>query len=326
MARLLVIAETDGARLLPTTLPTLTFAQEWTAETGGSFDLLALTGSAVSPNVTEPWRHYGAARLLTAHRPEFAHPVIDRGATAVAQAVRQYEFTALAGSTSAFGRQILAYTAGLLDWPMVSDVMQVQSSEHGLRCRRPTYYGQAIATVQIGGDNAVFAVRGASYGKPRLFDAPSLVSTMDFTTDALPTGTTWRGQERQARMRPDLTQARVVVSGGRPLRDAETFERLLGGLADKLGGAVGASGGAVGAGIAPNELLIGQTGTSVAPDLYIAAGISGSDQHVAGIRESRVIVAINTDPNEPIFKDADYGLVADLHAALPELTDRLSPP
>ncbi len=324
MDHLLVLVETDGAHILPTTRPMLTFAQEWARGTGGTFDLLALLGDMTSLDGVEEWRQYGVTDIILVQRPEFAHPVCDQSAATVALFAHHTAASALAGPSSTWGCAVLAYTAGLLDWPMVSDVMQVQKSSHGFLCRRPTYAGQAIATWQVPGENVVFSVRGASYGPPQWRETSNAVTTLN--PPSLPSGTTWRSQERQVQARPELAQARVVVAGGRPLRDAETFERLLGGLADRLGGAVGASGGAVGAGLAPDELLIGQTGKSVAPELYIAAGISGSDQHVAGIRDSRVIVAINADPHAPIFGDADYGLVADIHQALPELLGKLSPP
>ncbi len=139
----------------------------------------------------------------------------------------------------------------------------------------------------------------------------------------LPARITWLGMEEEQRTRPKLADARVVVAGGRALRDAKTFEQLLGGLADKLGGAVGASGGAVQAGLAAPELLIGQTGQRVAPDLYIAVGISGVDQHLGGMKDAKIIVAINSDPDAPIFRIADYGLVADIHQAVPELLETL---
>ena len=146
----------------------------------------------------------------------------------------------------------------------------------------------------------------------------------EITADPLPTGMVWLGREEAGeRKRPALKDARVVVAGGRVLRDAVTFERLIGGLADKLGGAVGASGGAVHAGLAPAEALVGQTGLRVAPELYIAVGISGVDQHLGGMKNSQVIFAINSDPDAPIFGIADYGLVADVHQALPEMLEKL---
>jgi len=177
--------------------------------------------------------------------------------------------------------------------------------------------------VQVAGDSCVFGVRSTAFQKPNGSDSESVVETMSIDLASLPTGTAWIGLEAGDQKRPDLTIARVVVSGGRPLKEAATFERLIGGLADKLGGAVGATRAAVDSGIAANELQVGQTGKVVAPDLYIAAGISGSVQHLAGMKDSKVIVAINTDPDAPIFDVADYGLVADLYDAVPELTAKL---
>jgi electron transfer flavoprotein alpha subunit len=320
MPTLLVLAETDGHKILPDTLQTLTFAQSWANEAGGEFDLLIVGGPEVS-GAASAFIGYGAKRILVAAVPELAHPTADRVAAATAQVYRDSGATSLAGPSSTFGRDILPRAAALLDLPMLSDVMSVHASEGRLEFRRPMYAGNVIATVQVEGDTGVFSVRGTSFGKPEA-GAESPVETVTLSA-ALPQGTTWIGLESGEQKRPELTSARVVVSGGRPLRDAETFERLLGGLADKLGGAVGATRAAVDSGIAPNELQVGQTGKVVAPELYIAAGVSGSVQHMAGMKESKVIVAINTDPDAPIYDIADYGLVADLHKAVPELTSKL---
>jgi electron transfer flavoprotein alpha subunit len=318
MSRLLVLAETDGSHVLPGTLPTLTFAQILARETSSSFDLLLVGDPEITQEV-EAWRGYGAARLLVATSPELAHPTADRVAAVCAAAMAQSGADSLAGPSSTFGRDILPRVAGLLDLPMLSDVLHVETRQEGLVFRRPMYAGNLLATVQIAGDRGVFSVRGTAFGKPEMMGSASDVETLAIDAASLPQGTTWIGLESSEQKRPELTTARVVVSGGRPLRDAETFERLIGGLADKLGGAVGATRAAVDSGIAPNELQVGQTGKVVAPELYIAAGISGSVQHLAGMKDSKIIVAINTDPDAPIFEVADYGLVADLHQALPEL-------
>ncbi|HLV79873.1 MAG TPA: FAD-binding protein, partial [Chthonomonadaceae bacterium] len=221
-------------------------------------------------------------------------------------------------------RDVLPRIAALLDLPMLSDVLHVEKAGEHMVFRRPMYAGNILATVQIAGDRGVFSARGTAFGKPQPRDSQSPVETLSIDAAALPQGTTWIGMDAVEQKRPELTTARVVVSGGRPLRDAQTFEQILGGLADKLGGAVGATRAAVDSGIAPNELQVGQTGKVVAPDLYIAAGVSGSVQHLAGMKDSKVIVAINTDPDAPIFNVADYGLVADLFQAVPELTAKLS--
>ncbi len=326
MANLLVLAETDGARVLPGTLPAITFAQMFARETGGGFDVL-LAGGPDLAGAADAWRPYGARRVLVAAAPELAHPTADRMAAACVQAMRQTGTAWLAGPASSFGHDILPRIAGILDLPMLSDVLGVETADGRLLFRRPMYAGSIIATVEIAGrvpsGCGVFSVRGAAFGRPEPVGGESAVERINIGAASLPQGATWIALEAAEQKRPELTTARVVVAGGRGLRDAETFERLLGPLADTLGGAVGAAGGAVNAGIAPGELQIGQTGKVVTPDLYIAAGISGSDQHLAGMRGSKVIVAINTDPDAPLFQVADYGLVADLHQALPEMTEKL---
>jgi electron transfer flavoprotein alpha subunit len=317
MAKLLVIAETDGSRVLASTAQALTFAQQWAAATGGAFDLLVI-GSSID---AAEWTGFGVATIYTASHPDLAHPAASQVAAVCAEAVRASGAESVAGPASSFGRDVLPRVAGLLDLPMLSDVMSVTSEDGGLQFRRPMYAGNIIATVKVESDRGVFSVRGTAFGAPERSGATSAIQ--ELSTPELPAGTTWVSLEGGEQKRPDLTGARVVVSGGRPLRDAETFERLLGGLADKLGGAVGATRAAVDSGIAPNELQVGQTGKVVAPELYIAAGVSGSVQHLAGMKDSKVIVAINTDPEAPIFEVADYGLVQDLHTALPELIQKL---
>ncbi|MGC4047537.1 MAG: electron transfer flavoprotein subunit alpha/FixB family protein [Armatimonas sp.] len=264
----------------------LTFAQQWAATTGGSY----VTVSA--ENVS---------------------------AEALVAAMQENGCDSLAGVSSSLGRDVLARAAALLGLPMLSDVLKVENDGGRLTLTRPMYAGNVLAKVRTTGDKGVYSVRAAAFEAPAAEDARSI------TLPSMPEAhsATVLSLDAPEQARPDLTQARVVVSGGRPTRDAETFEKLIGGLADKLGGAVGATRAAVDSGIAPNELQVGQTGKVVAPDLYIAAGISGSIQHLAGMKDSKVIVAINTDPDAPIFEVADYGLVADIHTAIPELIQKL---
>lgn len=324
MSTLIVLAETDGRAVLPSTLPTLTFAQRWAQETGGIFDLLVVGGPEVR-EAAENLRRYGARRVLLATSPALEHPMADCMATLFwdARLLAPEENPSIAAPSSTFGRDVLPRIAAVLDLPMLSDVLSVETVDGQLTFRRPMYAGNILATVQIEGDRGVFSVRGTAFGKPEETVGESAVETLEIDPGALPQGTTWQGLSAGEQKRPELTGARVVVSGGRPLRDAETFERLIGGLADKLGGATGATRAAVDGGIAPNEMQVGQTGKVVAPELYIAAGISGSVQHLAGMKDSKVIVAINTDPDAPIFEVADYGLVMDLHQAIPELLAKL---
>jgi electron transfer flavoprotein alpha subunit len=322
MPELLLLAESDGAKVAAATLPAISFAQEFANETGGRFDILVLGGPGIAEQA-EGLRGYGAERILIAAAPELVHPVADIYAAAAVQAMKASGAVSIAGPSSTFGRDVLPRVAALLDLPMLSDVLNVSKSEGELHFKRPMYAGNIIATIKIEGDAGVFSVRGTSYGKPEAGAGLSAVESLSLDADELPHDTEWISLDAPEAKRPDVTNARVVVSGGRPLKDAETFERVIGGLADKLGGGTGATRAAVDSGIAPNECQVGQTGKVVAPDLYIAAGVSGSVQHMAGMKESKVIVAINTDPEAPIYEIADYGLVQDLFTAIPELQSRL---
>lgn len=236
----------------------------------------------------------------------------DSASTAIAEAASGY--SVIAAVSSMRSKDVMARVAGVLDAGMVTDVTGIKSPT---MFERPIVAGTIVATVEVLGDVTVLTFR------------PSSFSEGDSTPGTSRELAVSEGMARRLSVdvrggsRPDLTQAKRIVSGGRPLRDAATFEQVIGGLADKLGGAVGATRAAVDSGIAANELQVGQTGKIVAPDLYIAAGISGSTQHMAGIKDSKCIVAINKDPDAPIFEVADFGLVADLFDAVPELTGKV---
>lgn len=240
----------------------------------------------------------------------------DAPADAVAKAIanRASGYSHLAAVSSMRSKDVLARVAGLLDAAMVTDVIACESATV---FRRPIVAGTMIETVEAIGNPIVATFRPAGFK-----GAASPAQTIDLG-DVSPAKTVRVSQSSRGGGRPDLTQAKIVVSGGRPLKDAATFESVIGGLADALGGAAGATRAAVDSGIAANELQVGQTGKIVAPDLYIAAGISGSTQHMAGIKDSKVIVAINKDPDAPIFESADLGLVADLFDAIPQLRAKL---
>jgi electron transfer flavoprotein alpha subunit len=213
-------------------------------------------------------------------------------------------------------KDVLARVAGILDAAMVTDVVGVESPTV---FTRPIVAGSIIATVEVLANPVVLTVRPAGFPKTAL-SGTSQVEAIDLPIVG---GSQRLSVTSRGGARPDLAIAKTVVSGGRPLKDAATFEQVIGGLADALGGAVGATRAAVDSGIAANELQVGQTGKIVAPDLYIAAGISGSTQHMAGIKDSKVIVAINKDPDAPIFEFADFGLVADLFDAIPEFRAKI---
>jgi electron transfer flavoprotein alpha subunit len=268
------------------------------------FDILQLTGS--------PATNLGAGKVISLDLPSL--PPADYFAAALKPIAESYDRVAAVSSMR--GKDALPRLAGLLDWPMISDITEIVDEKTFIR---PILAGSILTKVQLNHPKAFLTFRPAGFPAPNLAGESSVESVSPG----------WKGTSKRLSEslseggRPDLATAKVVVSGGRPLKDAETFENLVGGLADALGGAVGATRAAVDSGIAANELQVGQTGKIVAPDLYIAAGISGSTQHMAGIKDSKIIVAINIDGDAPIFDIADYGLVADLFDALPELTQKL---
>ncbi len=266
-------------------------------------DLLLLSG--------EPDSGYGAESAKAARLTEL--PPADALAAGLAEACSGYSH--IAAVTSMRAKDVLARLAGLIGAAMVTDAV---SAESPTVFKRPIVAGSLVATVEALASPLVLTVRPAGFEPASPAEAAFEAISLHCEGKARRIESSEGGGSR-----PELTQAKVVVSGGRPLKDAETFERLIGGLADALGGAVGATRAAVDSGIAPNELQVGQTGKIVAPDLYIAAGISGSTQHMAGIKDSKLIVAINTDPNAPIFEHADYGLVMDLYQAIPEMLEAL---
>lgn len=270
---------------------------------GMSHDALLLTGT--------PSGGFGAEKVMIAALGEV--PTADGLAPEIAKLAGQY--THVAAMTSMQAKDVLARLAGLMDAAMVTDVVAVDSP---MQFKRTMVAGSVVATVSVLSNPVVLTFRPAGFAKPGSGGLTSEPVQIAANSKAVRISKTAGGGSR-----PDLAQAKTVVSGGRPLKDAETFETVIGGLADALGGAVGATRAAVDSGIAPNELQVGQTGKIVAPDLYIAAGISGSTQHMAGIKDSKVIVAINKDPDAPIFEFADFGLVADLFEAIPEIRAKI---
>jgi electron transfer flavoprotein alpha subunit len=264
---------------------------------------------------------WGATAVLTAESPALQEPLADRYAHVIARVAKERGASLVVAAVSTFSKDILPRAAALLDAGMVSDVMGVRREGADIIYRRTLAAGNLIATVKLGGSVGVVTVRGSAFPTPV---APQVSPIIALSVDeaSLPSTMTWVGREERPAGRPDATEARVVVSGGRALKDAADFERLIGGLADAMGGAVGSSRALVDAGITSNSYQIGQTGKIVAPELYVAVGISGAIQHTAGMRDAKVVVAINKDPEAPIFEVADYGLVADVYEAVPALITR----
>ncbi len=225
-------------------------------------------------------------------------------------------YTHIAAVSSMLSKDIMPRLAGSIDAGAITDVIEVCNEK---TFKRPIVAGSVIAKVEIESAPTVITFRPSNFA----VENPDSAKEPEKTDLTMNSAVKIISEAKRQEGRPDLTQAEVVVSGGRPLKDAETFEKVVGGLADKLNGAVGATRAAVDSGIAPNELQVGQTGKIVAPNLYIAAGISGSTQHMAGIKDSKVIVAINTDADAPIFEIADIGLVGDLFEVLPELMNKM---
>jgi electron transfer flavoprotein alpha subunit len=288
---------------------------------GGEYALLVL-GHRLD-GIAASLVSYGASAVVVADDPLLAESLADRYATVIAEAARKGDVNTILGTSSTFSKDVLPRVAALLDSPMVTDVLAIEEKAGSISYRRPINAGTMFAMVRVEGDRRVLTVRATAFEAPAANAAPCPIKRFDFDAASLPNGIRFISREERKTDRPDLTEARVVVSGGRPLKDKETFERLVGGLADTLGGAIGATRAAVDAGMAPNDYQIGQTGKVVAPELYIALGISGAIQHLAGIKDSRIIVAINKDPDAPIFQMATYGLVGDLYQIVPQLIESI---
>ena len=302
----LVIAEHDNATVKTATRNAVTAA----AKLGEVVVLVA--GHACKGAGDAAAKIAGVARVLVADAPAHAHPLAESLAPLVVGLARGYSHL-LAPSTT-FGKNLMPRVAALLDVAQISDAVAIEGPDTFVR---PIYAGNALVTVRSKDAIKVITVRTTAFDAAPETGGSAAVEAVPAAAD--PGLSSFVGQELTRSERPELTSAKIVVSGGRGMQNGENF-KLLEALADKLGGAVGASRAAVDAGFVPNDYQVGQTGKVVAPDLYIAVGISGAIQHLAGMKDSKVIVAINKDEEAPIFQVADYGLVEDLFKALPELT------
>jgi electron transfer flavoprotein alpha subunit len=264
--------------------------------------------------------------ILVADDPILTHPLADKYSTILALMMERRGAKSLVASSSTFSKDILPRVAALLDAPMVSDVFSIQRQELTWEFDRPMYAGRIRGTLSLEDGRFVISVLPSAFetATPARISKDAMIEKISINPDSLPSGMEFVSKQVRQSPRPDLSEAKVVVSGGRPLQDSETFERLIGGLADVFQGAVACTRAAVDCGIAPNDCQVGQTGKVIAPDLYIGVGVSGAIQHIAGMKDARVIVAINKDPEAPIFQIANYGLVGDLNEIVPQLIQELA--
>ncbi|MGV1951687.1 electron transfer flavoprotein subunit alpha/FixB family protein [Agrobacterium vitis] len=307
---ILLLADHDNATISEQTAKTLTAA----AKIGGDIHVL-VAGAGAKPAADAAAKLSGVSKVLLADSAELGNQLAEPLAALIVSLAPAYD-TIITAATSV-GKNVAPRVAALLDVAQISEIIEVISAD---TFKRPIYAGNAIQTVQSGDAKKVITVRTASFAAAAA-DGSAAVEAVAAVAD--PGLSSFVSDALSSSERPELTSAKIIISGGRALGSSEKFKEVILPLADKLGAAVGASRAAVDAGYAPNDWQVGQTGKVVAPQLYIACGISGAIQHLAGMKDSKVIVAINKDEEAPIFQVADYGLVADLFDALPEFEKAL---
>lgn len=303
---ILVFAEHDGKTIAPATRAAIGAAKK----IGGEIHLL-LAGHTIAPVIAAAKTLDGVTQVMVEDDALYAHPLAENLAPFIAQVAGVYSHV-LAAATSV-GKDVMPRVAALLDMQQISEITQVVSADTFVR---PIYAGNALETVQSRDAIKIITVRATAFDK--VAETGGNAAVVDIPAVPVASLSRFVSMQESASERPELTAARVVISGGRGLGSKENFA-LIERLADKLGAAIGASRAAVDAGYCPSDWQVGQTGKVVAPELYIAVGISGAIQHLAGMKESKIIVAINKDESAPIFEVADYGLVGDLFTILPEL-------
>ena len=319
MTKILVVAEHEKGAPKKLTLNTVEFARQVIAQAGGSFDI-AVLGSGVA-GVAQALTGYGAGAIHVVDHADLAHVVAGPYAKVVADVAQACGADIVCMSASSAGKDVLPRVAVRLQAGMASDVVAVVRTAQGLGYRRPMWAGNLSGDVVIDTPVQVVSVRSSAFDAANATGGSSPVGAVQADPQADRSRVRYVGFEGVVSSRPDLAEASVVVAGGRGLKDR--FNQVTEPLADVLGAAIGASRAAVDDGYAPNDYQVGQTGKVVAPQLYFAIAISGAVQHLAGMKNSKVIVAINKNGDEPIFKVADYGLVADAFVAVPELVGKI---
>jgi electron transfer flavoprotein alpha subunit len=309
--KILILAEHDGKQLSPAVYQAVTAAQFWNAPVE-----VLIAGSNTSALAAQATTITGVGRVIHTDAAHLTHQLAEDVANIIVQIAGEYQV--ILAAHSSFSRNILPRVAALLDVAMISDVLEIKADHTYVRS---VYAGNIHTTIQSMDALQILTVHSSNFTAARNADANAEIVSIEAPEPFA--NTRWVSETRSLSNRPALGSAKVVISGGRSLGSAERFEELLSPLASKLGAALGATRAAVDAGFAPNDIQVGQTGVVVAPDLYIAVGVSGAVQHTYGMKDSKVVVAINQDPDAPIFQVADYGLVADLFEAIPELTNAI---
>ncbi|MBI24329.1 MAG: electron transfer flavoprotein subunit alpha [Roseibacillus sp.] len=312
----LVLMEHDGSALRSGNGAAIGFARELSDDVCGFLlgeDLDAMNCEAAK-----------FAPVITVDDPALADPVADRWAQVIAEVARARGAERIVATSTTWAKDIVTRAAGLLGGAMASDVIGHEVIDGELRLRRPMFAGAVHATLTLEGLPQIITVCASAYEAPEPAATPFAIEPVAANVTELPGSTQLEEVEGKVGARPDVTEARIVVSGGRAFNTSQDFEQLVGGLADTLDAATGSSRALVDAGIVPNSLQVGQTGKIVAPELYLALGISGAVQHLAGMKNSRVIAAINQDPDAPIFEFSDFGLAGDVYEEVPRLIAELN--
>lgn len=322
MSKIIVLAEQQGAKLANATKNAITAAQQLAALVGGGFDI-AVAGSGIDA-VAQQLAGFGAGKVYQVEDPALEKYTAQAYARALEKAVKASGASFVIVTSTAIGKDVTPRVATRLGAGMASDVIRFEQLDGGVVYSREMYSGNLIGRVKINTDIQVASVRSTEFGMAEASGGASAIEKIAAGLDAGSLRAKYVNLDAVTSDRPALTEASVVVAGGRGLKEAENFKKILEPLADHFNAAIGATRAVVDTGWVPNDWQVGQTGKVVAPNLYIAMGISGAIQHLAGMKGSKTIVAINTDPDAPIFQVADYGLVADLFEAVPELTKKLA--
>ncbi len=317
--RVLILCEHESHGIRLCSRSAVAFANLVAEQTRGSVECLLLGHSVAA--VAQDAAAY--APVLVADHPALANPLADRYAKVISDVVKQRGCDLVVAAATTFAKDILPRAAGLLGGAMASEVIGHEFRDGQLCFRRPLFAGAVVATVALHGRPKLVTIRPSAYPAAGVRAGHGDITAVAVDEGILPKKTEFEALQSKLSNRPDVTEARIVVSGGRGIKSSEDFERLVGGLADKLHAATGSSRALVDAGITPNAFQVGQTGKVVAPELYIALGISGAVQHLAGMKNSKTIVAINSDPEAPIFEVADYGLVGDVYELVPQMIAKL---